>query len=130
MIKCTTITGETVMMPKERFNIRICAYGIVEHNGMILVQNLKHNSKYFFPGGGVELGETLEEALKREMMEEAGIAVEVIKRVHCTETFFYYEPDDLAQQCYSFFFLCKPVTFDLLKKEDVNDDEAGESVWI
>jgi 8-oxo-dGTP diphosphatase len=39
------------------------------------VQN--ESGKWEFPGGGVEFGETLEQALVREVKEEYGIAIEV-----------------------------------------------------
>ena len=35
------------------------------------------SGRWEFPGGGVEFGETLEQALVREVMEEYGIAIEV-----------------------------------------------------
>ena len=34
--------------------------------------------KWDFPGGGVEFGETLEDALKREIREEFGIEIEIM----------------------------------------------------
>lgn len=117
------------MIPKDKLKIRVSVYGIVEKDGKILVQGLRNNSKYFFPGGGVEVGETLEEALHRETMEEVGIEIEILNRIHVTETFFYYSPQDLAQQCYSFYYLCRPLSFDLLSDEEVDDDEALACKW-
>jgi mutator protein MutT len=40
-------------------------------------RNERH--KWEFPGGGVEFGEKLEDALKREVMEEYGFSIEVEK---------------------------------------------------
>jgi 8-oxo-dGTP diphosphatase len=58
---------------------------IQNENGDILLAKrnepeLEHaHGKWEFVGGGIEFGESPEEALKREVKEEAGIEVEVVK---------------------------------------------------
>lgn len=54
---------------------------------------------YTFPGGGVEEGENLEEATIREIKEEFGINVEVIKKL--------YEINSERFNQKEYFFLCK-----------------------
>ena len=56
----------------------VAVYGVVENElGEVLL--LKHRQKgtWMFPGGQVENGENLMEALARETMEESGMAIEI-----------------------------------------------------
>lgn len=58
------------------------AGGILEENGMILIAQRKRDDdfglKWEFPGGKLMEGETGEECIVRELMEELGLKVEVI----------------------------------------------------
>lgn len=63
----------------KKMEIRIRVGGIICRNGqMLLISHKKDGHIYWLlPGGGVEFGESLEEALKREFMEELNINVSV-----------------------------------------------------
>lgn len=52
---------------------------IVEIDGKIaLIKRVRNNDEYYvFPGGGIEEGETPEEAAIREVKEELGIDIEI-----------------------------------------------------
>jgi ADP-ribose pyrophosphatase YjhB (NUDIX family) len=50
---------------------------VVDDNGQLLLIRRSDSGLYAIPGGAVELGETLTAAVRREVMEETGIAVEV-----------------------------------------------------
>lgn len=54
---------------------KLCVRAIIEHNGQLLaVKNVvSQDDFYCLPGGGVELGESILEALERELVEELGI---------------------------------------------------------
>jgi 8-oxo-dGTP diphosphatase len=43
---------------------------------------------YWFPGGGVEPGETAAEAVKRELVEEAALQIDVLKPLYLSENLF------------------------------------------
>lgn len=61
----------------KRFNVRV--YGIWIQDGKLLVSDEFRMGMRMtkLPGGGVEFGEGLEAALKREWMEELGFEIEV-----------------------------------------------------
>lgn len=50
---------------------------VQDDEGRILLIRRTDNDLYALPGGGVELGETMTQAVHREVMEETGIEVEV-----------------------------------------------------
>jgi len=57
--------------------IRVAAV-LVQDGALLLVRHVKGNKTYWLlPGGGVEYGESLEDALVRELREEAGITIRV-----------------------------------------------------
>ena len=79
-------------------NIRVRGI-VIENNQLLLIkrvkrENNKENIYYVFPGGGLEDGETLEEGVKREVLEELGIDVEVLgmrylENYNHTDTYFF-----------------------------------------
>ena len=68
-----------------RFNIR--AYFILfnDCDEILLSDELIAGKNYTkFPGGGVELGEGIEDAIRREAMEELGQEVEIVQHIYTT----------------------------------------------
>ena len=87
---------------------RIRVAGIIKINGGFALMHRKNVKKrkdiqeyYTFPGGGLENGETLEEGVIREIKEEFGITVKVVKKLYEMESEKFNQKE--------YFFLCEYV---------------------
>lgn len=60
---------------------RIGVYAIIFGEGTVLLAHRRDIDWWNLPGGGMELGETVEEAMCREVREETGLEVEVERLV-------------------------------------------------
>jgi ADP-ribose pyrophosphatase YjhB (NUDIX family) len=56
---------------------RIGVFGVIIEDGNVLLGLRRDVDWWNLPGGGMELGETVDEALRREVLEETGLAVRV-----------------------------------------------------
>ena len=106
VITCTRTDGKTVQVPAEKLVLRPAAYAILPHEGQILLVSTPYTSKYLFPGGQVYLGERVEQTLRRKLMEEAGIKVDVHQFCGFRERFFFDESINQAFHGLLFFYLC------------------------
>ncbi|WP_131503286.1 NUDIX domain-containing protein [Exiguobacterium sp. s166] len=68
---------------------RIVAAIVRQEQQLLLVKNQADGAEavWSLPGGVIEDGETLKEALQREMKEEAGLSVETFELAYVTENF-------------------------------------------
>jgi 8-oxo-dGTP pyrophosphatase MutT (NUDIX family) len=130
MIECESIFGNTVSIPKDELSFRISAYAILIDRGRLLVLTIRSVDKYCFPGGGIDLGEKLSDGLRREVLEETGLEIEIGELFHFKEHFFYYDPADVAFQSYMFFFNCTPISTNIILDTEVNDDESEKPRWV
>lgn len=76
----------TVDIENYKLNVRVA--GIIIHNNKILVHKSINSDYYALIGGRVKIGEDSENALKREIQEELGKKVDIIKYISTIENFF------------------------------------------
>lgn len=90
------------------FNVRVYGILINEHQ-QVLISDEQSGDRTFskFPGGGLELGEGLIDALKREFMEECECQIEVLDHIYTTD--FYEQSSFNDSQILSIYYLVKEV---------------------
>lgn len=88
------------------FNVRV--YGLlINEQQELLISDEQSGDRTFskFPGGGVELGEGLIDALKREFIEECGAEIDVISHFYTTD--FYEQSSFNDSQILSVYYIVK-----------------------
>ena len=98
---------------------------IVNKEGKILLtKSHKWFDKYTLPGGHIEVGETMKEAIAREVKEEVGLDVDVAEMLLMQEAIFAEE--FWKRKHFIFFdFLCKSKD----QKVKLDGRELQEYVW-
>lgn len=90
------------------FNVRV--YGLlINGNNQILISDEQSGGRSFskFPGGGLEYGEGLIDALKREFVEECNAEIEVLNHFYTTD--FFEKSSFNDSQILSVYYLVKEI---------------------
>ena len=93
-------------------------------NKILLCKSHKWNNKYVIPGGHIELGEKMEEALKREILEETGLEIYDIKLISLKESVFS-ETFHKGKHFIFIDYICKTDSYEVTL-----NDEAEEYEWV
>jgi len=94
-------------------------------NEILLIKSYKWKDRFTIPGGHIEIGESIEKALKREIKEEVGLDIKVIKFITYHEAIFseeFYKPKHFIFLDY----LCKAK----IDNAKVDQKEAQELIWV
>lgn len=111
-ITCVDRHGGLHEVDKSTLKTRISASGVLEHQGKYLMIQTPGSELWEFPGGGLELGETIQDALEREFIEETGYEVTMGNFITVREGFFFSDSSGSAYYTLRLFYEV------LLKKQD------------
>ncbi|MDE5996213.1 MAG: NUDIX domain-containing protein [Eubacterium sp.] len=98
----------------EKFNYRVCAMMISD--GKILAMHDERSPYFYLPGGRVEMGETAEQAVIREVEEELGITPKIIRPLWLNQAFFKEDVDNINYHELCIYFLMDISCTNLLSK--------------
>ncbi|WP_432714858.1 NUDIX domain-containing protein [Pedobacter sp.] len=108
------------------FNVRV--YGLlIDPDKGLLISDEQAEGRNFskFPGGGLELGEGLRDALKREFMEECEMEIEVLQHFYTTD--FYEKSSFNESQVISIYYFVKALRPLELQMETETFNFRGDS---
>lgn len=100
------------------------AYGIFR-NASGLIAIIKARTGYFLPGGGIEDGESPEECLIRECLEEIGAEVSMLEKFAMGNYFFYSTTIKRDMESIGHFFTGK-----IDKFLDIISEDDHELFWL
>jgi 8-oxo-dGTP diphosphatase len=129
-IQCISLSGELVSVPKNQLAFRISVYGVTIWNDSVLLLKGHTSGHLWFPGGGVQPGERMEDTLSREYLEETGVTINVLDFLCIREEFFYHNVWKKPFHSLRLYYLCKPITTDLVADNEVDDGESEQPRWI
>ncbi len=113
-----------------RFQLRVGA--VIVEDGCLLLAKNDIADYYYSVGGAVKMGETAEEAVKREVFEETGIHYQVDRLLFVQENFFVDKVinDNLTFHEVCLHFLMKPQGKKEITVESVSSTGREYMHWI
>lgn len=114
------------------FVIRV--YGLLLSNNKVLLckERIRDFEFVKFPGGGLEFGEGLKDALIREFKEELNLDIEIISHLYTTD-FFQKSAFKATDQIISVYYLVKSKHDDFIINEEyisVGPEHVLKAFWI
>lgn len=109
----------------------VVPFALILNDGKVLMQKRndphrpKYHGKWEFPGGSVEFGEDLHGNVTREVEEETGLKVEVVKMINYIGVEFREYPS-WKYQIYLIPFVCRVIGGDI----NIRDEEVMEIRWF
>ncbi|RJL32193.1 NUDIX domain-containing protein [Bailinhaonella thermotolerans] len=100
---------------------------VVDGQGRVLLHRRRDSGLWALPGGVMDVGETIAEAVAREVAEETGISVEIVRLIGIYSDprhVIAYDDGEVRQQ-FNICFLARPVGGTLRP-----GDEASEVRWL
>lgn len=131
-VSCRTVPvdGTRTEVPLSELSFRPSVYGVVIEGGKVLL--VPQWDGYDFPGGAVDIGETILDALVREVKEETGYEVSPGRLLHVEDDFFIHPARKTAHQSILMFYECKVLGGELSDEGFTEHERAWskKAKWI
>lgn len=120
---------DSIKIKTDDYNFKFRVSGITINNGKVLLVDMDDSGFLCLPGGYVELGETTEEAILREMEEEIRKKFHIAKYLGVVENYFINKYNKKMHEI-SFYYLVE--TKDTVKDENFTliENDKGHNIKL
>ncbi len=127
---CAGLNGEKTEVAVEQLAFRPSVYGVIVQDGKVLLSSQWDG--WDFPGGGMHLGETIEETFEREIREETGVSAKRGELLHVAEQFFTHPNTEKHYQTLLFFYTATHVEGDISTAQLTEGEKiyVREAQWV
>lgn len=102
-IKEQDVVPNSPTVDVSNFRERVAARAVlVDDNNQVYLLNVSKHGYHKLPGGGVDAGEEIKQALERELMEEVGCKAEIIAELGTVVEYRNYGDGGLRQTSYCY----------------------------
>ena len=125
-IKEQDFLPDSPVIDTSAFKTRMAARAVLfDNDGQVYLLNVSKHGYHKLPGGGIDVGEEIKQALERELMEEVGCKAEVIAELGTIVEYRNYYDGGLRQTSYCF--LAKQVGKQ--EESELEEDELEEGMF-
>ena len=121
---------ESIKMKTNDYNFKFRVSGLIIKNNKLLLVDMDNSGFLCLPGGYVELGETTEEAVKRELVEEIRKEVSIERYLGVVENYFINKYNKKMHEI-SFYYLMNFIDNDFDEKNfTLIENDKGHNIKL
>lgn len=126
--------AQDITLPIEDGYLNVRVGAIIIKNEKLLMVGNDREDYYYSVGGRVQFGESLEDAVRREVLEETGYALAIDRLGFVHEDFFYGDtPSKLGKPIHElafYFYMKTPEAFEPRCRTLTEDGASEHLVWV